>query len=181
MDLNAIGDWIWASLQHLSGLAPLGALLAVVVAYYSYRGTLRQRTLADNRNAWWSRVQWAIDAAISDVEQRRATGLAAIEEMQDSELATMADQALLAAMADAVVDKTLDILEVDHGPDSGSGQRDSQPRISGTAPDAARSGKHEVTLDSRAGKVVHAKSLTQKRILESAERIIAKANEKIAG
>jgi len=35
-------------------------------------------------------------------------------------------------------------------------------------------------LNSRDGKVVYAKTMTQKRILESAERIIAKANKKIA-
>ncbi|UIK87919.1 hypothetical protein [Arthrobacter polaris] len=39
--------------------------------------------------------------------------MAAIEQMQDSELATVADQALLAAMANAVVDETLGILEPD--------------------------------------------------------------------
>lgn len=114
MDLNALGDWIWASLQQLSGVAPLGTLLAVVVAYFSYRGTIRQKTLAENRNAWWNRVQWAIDAALSDDEQRRATGMAAIEQMQNSELATVADQELLAAMANAVVDETLEILESDN-------------------------------------------------------------------
>lgn len=111
MDLNTFGDWIWASLQQLSGVAPLGTLLAVLVAYFSYRGTIQQKSLADNRNAWWNRVQWAIDAALSDDEQRRATGMAAIEQMQDSELATVADQALLAAMANAIVDETLEILE----------------------------------------------------------------------
>lgn len=113
MDLNAVGDWIWASLQNLSSVAPLGALLAVVVAYFSYRGTIRQKTLADNRNAWWSRVQWAIDAALSNDEQRRATGMVAIEEMQDSELATVTDQALLAAMANAIVDETIEDLETE--------------------------------------------------------------------
>lgn len=113
MDLNAVGDWIWLSLKNLSSVAPLGTLLAVVVAYFSYRGTIRQKTLADNRNAWWNRVQWAIDAALSDDEQRRATGMAAIEEMQDSELATAADQALLAAMANAIVDETLEELETE--------------------------------------------------------------------
>jgi hypothetical protein len=113
MDVNAVGDWIWLSLKNLSSVAPLGTLLAVVVAYFSYRGTIQQKTLADNRNAWWNRVQWAIDAALSDDEQRRATGMAAIEEMQDSELATAADQALLAAMANAIVDETLEELETE--------------------------------------------------------------------
>lgn len=56
----------------------------------------------------------------------------------------------------------------------------NQQRISGTTHNPARSGRYEVKLDSREGKVVYAKSMTQKRILESAERIIAKANKKIA-
>ena len=40
--------------------------------------------------------------------------MAAIEQMQNSQLATVADQALLAAMANAVVDETLEILESDN-------------------------------------------------------------------
>lgn len=53
-------------------------------------------------------------------------------------------------------------------------------RIGGTTHNSARSGRYEVKLNSRDGKVVYATSMTQKRILESAERIIAKANKKIA-
>lgn len=53
-------------------------------------------------------------------------------------------------------------------------------RIDATSHNAARSGRYEVKLNSRDGKIVYAKSMTQKRILESAERIIAKANKKIA-
>lgn len=53
-------------------------------------------------------------------------------------------------------------------------------RIGGTTRNSVRSGSYEVKLNSRDGKVVYAKSMTQKRILESAERIIAKANKKMA-
>lgn len=51
MDVYAVGDWIWVSLENLSSVAPLGTFLAVVVAYSSYRGTIRQKTTADNRSA----------------------------------------------------------------------------------------------------------------------------------
>ncbi|SFV23156.1 hypothetical protein SAMN04487966_10669 [Micrococcus terreus] len=71
MDVYAVGDWIWVSLENLSSVAPLGMFLAVVVAYSSYRGTIRQKTTADNRSAWWNRVQWAMDAAMDDDDQRR--------------------------------------------------------------------------------------------------------------
>jgi hypothetical protein len=54
----------------------------------------------------------------------------------------------------------------------------SQQDINRTANKPARTGRYEVRLASRDGKVVYAKTLTQKRILESAERIIAKANKK---
>lgn len=54
----------------------------------------------------------------------------------------------------------------------------SRQHIDRTAPNQGRADRYEVRLASRDGKVVFAKSLTQKRILESAERIIAKANEK---
>lgn len=56
----------------------------------------------------------------------------------------------------------------------------NQERIRETAHSPAHSSRYEVKLDSRDGKIVYAKSMTQKRILESAERIIAKANKKIA-
>ncbi len=55
-----------------------------------------------------------------------------------------------------------------------------QQRISPTTPSPAHSRRYEVKLDSRDGKVVYVKSMAQKQILESAERIIAKANKKIA-
>jgi hypothetical protein len=54
----------------------------------------------------------------------------------------------------------------------------SRQDINRTARKPATGGVYAVRLASRGGKVVYAKSLTQKRILESAERIIAKANEK---
>lgn len=57
MDWNALGDWLWLSLRNLSDIAPLATLLAVVIAFLSYRGTLKQKTQSDDRNAWWSRVQ----------------------------------------------------------------------------------------------------------------------------
>jgi hypothetical protein len=76
------GDWIWASLLGLAAIAPLGTFLAVVVAYISYlqkvradRRALGQKTEADNRNAWWSRVQDEQDeglAAISSVEDNES-------------------------------------------------------------------------------------------------------------
>lgn len=107
MDTEDIGDWVWETLVDLAKIAPLGTLVAAIVAFVAYRGTVKQKRDADNRNAWWSRVQWAIDASLSDDEQTRATGMAAVAEMQDSEWATDADQALLKVMAAAVRDETV--------------------------------------------------------------------------
>ncbi|WP_271395481.1 hypothetical protein [Neomicrococcus lactis] len=109
MDWNALGDWLWLSLRNLSDIAPLATLLAVVIAFLSYRGTLKQKTQSDDRNAWWSRVQWALDSALSDDPQRRETGLVAIEHMHTSPWATSIDLALLRSMARAVMDETLEL------------------------------------------------------------------------
>ena len=111
--MNSFGDWVWQSLQQLSTVAPLGTLLAVMVGYFSYRGTIRQKTLADNRSSWWNRVQWAIDASLSEDKQRRVTGLAALGQMQDSPLADAADQVLLTAMANEVVAGSFEYLGLD--------------------------------------------------------------------
>jgi hypothetical protein len=88
MDWNALGDWMWQTLLDLALLAPLGTLMTVVIAYIAYvqrstadRLTLQQKTEADNRNAWWSRVQWVIDAGLSDDRQRRTAGMVAIEQL----------------------------------------------------------------------------------------------------
>ena len=124
MDWNSLGDWIWQTLLDLALLAPLGTLMAVVIAYTAYvqrstadRLTIQQKTEADNRNAWWSRVQWAIDACLSDDRQRRTTGLVAIEQMQASSLATSGDQKLLEAIALEVLEKLEFSAEISLAPD----------------------------------------------------------------
>ncbi len=98
LDWNAFGDWIWASLLDLSELAPLATFAVVVIAYKTYRQrsradqrAIRQKTVADNQGAWWSRAQWAVDASLDENPQRRLAGTIALIEMQDSELGTTAD------------------------------------------------------------------------------------------
>ena len=52
-----------------------------------------------------------MDAALSDDDQRRSTGLTALEQMQDSRLADSQDQVLLAAMAREIVAETIESLD----------------------------------------------------------------------
>ena len=145
LDLNGIGDWWWGTFVNLAKVAPLGTFLTAIVAFLAYRGTLKQKRDADNRNAWWNRVQWAIDASLSNEDQTRATGMAAIVEMQDSEWATSADQNLLLVMATAVRDETVQDIE-EEGQSDGD---DEYPHPIGQRPSVGDNGITEGGTDEQ--------------------------------
>ena len=96
---NRAGDIIWESLLNLAPIAPLGVFGTAMVAFFAYRGTLRQKTEADNRNAWWNRVQWAIDATFSGELQKQGVGMKALTHMQSTDKGTVEeDQKFLRAL-----------------------------------------------------------------------------------
>lgn len=55
---------------------------------------------------------------------------------------------------------------------------DQRSRATGTGQRAA-AGRYEVRLPSHGGKIVYARTLNEKRVLETAERIMAKAEQKL--
>ncbi|MBT1001801.1 hypothetical protein KIH31_04225 [Paenarthrobacter sp. DKR-5] len=73
--------------QSLSALSPLAVLIAAVVAASVGLLTLRQRSKADMRSEWWSRAQWALDAALSADTKRAEVGLGIMSVLAESELA----------------------------------------------------------------------------------------------
>lgn len=88
------------------GLGPvllfLSALIAAIIAWKTYRQrtaadalSYRQRKEADEREEWWRRTQWAIDYASEEHEEKAAIGLAALDLLQVSPLATADDRMLL--------------------------------------------------------------------------------------
>ena len=90
-------------LPSLSRVAPTGTFLAVLVAYFTYRSNLKQRTEADNRKAWWDRVQWATNTALSDDAKQSMTGLRALSVMQDSHPSVRPDEELLLAISSEIL------------------------------------------------------------------------------
>ena len=78
------------------------ALTAAIVGWKTYRQrkeaddlSYRQRKKADDRAEWWRRTQWAVDYASDEREEKAAIGLAALDMLQVSPLATADDRELL--------------------------------------------------------------------------------------
>ncbi|NJC21448.1 hypothetical protein BJ994_000524 [Arthrobacter pigmenti] len=104
-------DW----LEVVGSLGPLAILLAAVITGLIGWRTLRhsrraleqkvetdrlnleQRALADQKNQWWERVQWALDSAFSDTPERQAAGIAMIRVLSQAEWLTEEEIMLLDA------------------------------------------------------------------------------------
>lgn len=99
----------------ISALAPVAILLAAVITGvigwktlgHSQRAlaqeieddrlNLAQKALADQKNQWWERVQWALDAAFSNDPHRQAAGIAMIRVLSEPEWLTAEEILLLDA------------------------------------------------------------------------------------
>ncbi|MFD3405379.1 hypothetical protein ACFWUU_32145 [Kribbella sp. NPDC058693] len=78
-------------------------------------GTIWQKNRADKRDAWWKRVQWAVEAATTpgpEYETRRAAGVTALNTLVD-EAATEADEKLVLAIADELLEAAPSVPELD--------------------------------------------------------------------
>lgn len=99
----------------VGALGPLAVLLAAVitgaVAWKSVRQSqkaleqeidadrrdLEQRSLTDQKAQWWERVQWALDAAFSGDQNRKAAGIAMVRVLSEPEWLTAEELLLLDA------------------------------------------------------------------------------------
>lgn len=106
----------------VGALAPLAILLAAVitgvVGWLSFRQSQRaleqeiqddrlnfeQKALADQKNQWWERVQWALDSAFSGDGNRKAAGMAMIRVLSEPEWLTKEEILLLDAAWREVLD-----------------------------------------------------------------------------
>ncbi|MFZ3454264.1 hypothetical protein [Arthrobacter sp. 7Tela_A1] len=79
-------------------LGPLGILTTAVVAYFGYR----QKLEADRRAQWWVRAQWGLEASLSDDPRRSLAGLALLNELKTSSLATAEDRELFRLLAQSI-------------------------------------------------------------------------------
>ncbi|MBF4993243.1 hypothetical protein ITX31_03835 [Arthrobacter gandavensis] len=83
----AVTDW---AITWIPVLGPLGILATALVAYFAYR----QKLEADRRAQWWVRAQWALEASLSANPRRSLAGLAVLNDLKTSSLATREDQEL---------------------------------------------------------------------------------------
>lgn len=93
---------VWA-ITWIPVLGPLGILTTAVVAYIAYR----QKLEADRRAQWWVRTQWALEASLSANPRRSLAGLAVLNDLKTSSLATREDRALFRLIALTVQDGML--------------------------------------------------------------------------
>lgn len=99
------GDWFWETLQGLATIAPLGTFAAAVIAGVA----LWQKAKSDRRQAWWERLKWATDTALSKDPQANRVGIEAVKAVQQVRRVHPDDQLLLEAVGtefqrDEVVD-----------------------------------------------------------------------------
>lgn len=76
-------------------LGPLGILTTALIAYFAYR----QKLEADRRAQWWVRAQWALEASLSANPRRSLAGLAVLNDLKTSSLATKEDRELFRLIA----------------------------------------------------------------------------------
>lgn len=91
----AVTDW---AITWITVLGPLGILATALVAYFAYR----QKLEADRRAQWWVRAQWALEASLSADPRRSLAGLAVLNDLKSSSLATREDQELFRLIGAAV-------------------------------------------------------------------------------
>ncbi len=84
---QAAADW---AITWIPVLGPLGILATALVAYFAYR----QKLEADRRAQWWVRAQWALEASLSANPRRSLAGLAVLNDLKTSSLATREDREL---------------------------------------------------------------------------------------
>lgn len=77
--------------------AAFAPLIAAVIAGLIALAALRQRRRADNQSEWWRRAQWGLDASFDQRPERRAMGLAVLEVLAGSGLATSEELRIIEA------------------------------------------------------------------------------------
>jgi hypothetical protein len=82
------------------------ALIVAGIALVGTGVTVGQRRLADRRDAWWGRTQWALErilAAQDEDDTERTIGLVVLIALQKSRLATQEETTMLEGVADAIL------------------------------------------------------------------------------
>lgn len=95
----------------LSDLAPLATFVVATVALYVGLRTIRQRDLADRRDQWWKRFQWAADLTVNGDDHAQGLGLDVLDLLGTSSLAGAEEVELLEAAITAALDRRPELLD----------------------------------------------------------------------
>lgn len=87
----------------LAELGPVATAVTALVALNIGVVTVNQKRVADARDAWWGRAQWALEQSTSENVRARMAGQLALAYLAGSDLATEDDLALLTAIPDSVI------------------------------------------------------------------------------
>ncbi|WP_312182662.1 hypothetical protein [Arthrobacter sp.] len=153
-------------------LGPLGILTTAVVAYFAYR----QKLEADRRAQWWVRAQWALEASLSANPRRSLAGLAVLNDLRTSSLATREDRELFRLIGLTVQEEILG------GEVRGEMRETAQEEDRGEAQEKVRGESRRPTLREpharEAAPQVSAPSVSPPSALQA--RILEQANELLA-
>ena len=97
--------------MELADLAPIATLGVASVALYVGLRTIRQRDLADRREQWWNRFQWATDLTLSDDARQRELGFEVLDLLATSGMAGDEELELLEAGMTAALAARPDLLD----------------------------------------------------------------------
>lgn len=85
----------------LSILIPATATVLVgILGLVGVVATMRQRAGAEARERFWTRLSWALDAAVSDDPRTRETGERTLRALTDSDHCTVDDRRVITAVLD---------------------------------------------------------------------------------
>ena len=124
-------------------LAPTGVFFVALVAYRAYR----QRLLADKRDQWWTRAQWAIDTALDTNVDVKLTGLTVLTSLKADSLATPEDVALFDSISGGIQTEIVDgaVAISAPGPDNGTGGSAAATAGGADTPPRVGENGHETT------------------------------------
>lgn len=129
VDWNAFGDALWAVLAGLSELGPLGTAAAAAVAAIA----LSQKWKADDRSAWWSRVQWAADHSLSKDDEAQLIGMSAMASIRADGSPSEMDRKLMNAIGQRAKKEEMDDAVLEHN-------NEEDPPFTGNASEGGNDG-----------------------------------------
>jgi hypothetical protein len=76
------------------------ALILAIVALIGTGAIIYEKNMADRREAWWGRTQWALEHTLSDQETDRVIAMSMLTVLQASKSANEEDRRMIGQVAE---------------------------------------------------------------------------------